>query len=327
VLLATDAAGEGLNLHRHCRTVVNLELPWNPMRLEQRIGRVDRIGQQRRVHAVHLVARATQEEQLLVQLSARVLQAAARVGAPDPLSGRPAWTEEASARLIVLHDNPSSEAAPDADQRSRSRPTTLPLTRLVAEASDASVRLGQTRHLLARAHSGVPAWATSRWRGTLVAHTRRGATRAALMGRALAVYRTTMTDGSGRLVATRLDAAHCSVQAGPAAAAAALEQMAASVIAPEASWPDPVVDAHRAMVNACLRRLRAIDALRHVPDGESQPGLFDQRTAASAERTAQAQASADAQHADRVAAVSALLDINTDGPTLAALLLPRPLRR
>ena len=47
VLLATDAAGEGLNLHHNCRVVVNLELPWNPMRLEQRIGRVDRIGQTR----------------------------------------------------------------------------------------------------------------------------------------------------------------------------------------------------------------------------------------------------------------------------------------
>ena len=41
ILIATDAAGEGLNLHHTCRLVVNLELPWNPMRLEQRIGRVD----------------------------------------------------------------------------------------------------------------------------------------------------------------------------------------------------------------------------------------------------------------------------------------------
>ena len=56
VLLATDAAGEGLNLQRGCRLVVNLELPWNPMRLEQRIGRVDRIGQTSTVHAIHLVA-------------------------------------------------------------------------------------------------------------------------------------------------------------------------------------------------------------------------------------------------------------------------------
>ena len=57
LLLATDAAAEGLNLHRQCRLVVNLELPWNPMRLEQRIGRVDRIGQRRTVHAFHLIAR------------------------------------------------------------------------------------------------------------------------------------------------------------------------------------------------------------------------------------------------------------------------------
>ena len=58
LLLATDAAAEGLNLHHRCRLVVNLELPWNPMRLEQRIGRVDRIGQQRTVHAFHLIAAA-----------------------------------------------------------------------------------------------------------------------------------------------------------------------------------------------------------------------------------------------------------------------------
>ncbi len=61
VLLATDAAGEGLNLQQRCRLVVNLELPWNPMRLEQRIGRVDRIGQARTVHAVNLVAGGTAE--------------------------------------------------------------------------------------------------------------------------------------------------------------------------------------------------------------------------------------------------------------------------
>src|SRR5205823_3743851 len=42
ILLATDAVSEVLNLHHTCRTVVNLELPWNPMRVEQRIGRVDR---------------------------------------------------------------------------------------------------------------------------------------------------------------------------------------------------------------------------------------------------------------------------------------------
>jgi superfamily II DNA or RNA helicase len=85
LLLATDAAAEGLNLHRRCRLVVNLELPWNPMRLEQRIGRVDRIGQRRTVHAFHLIARGTGEARILSRLRARVNAAKAALDAPDPL--------------------------------------------------------------------------------------------------------------------------------------------------------------------------------------------------------------------------------------------------
>jgi superfamily II DNA or RNA helicase len=77
VLVATDAAGEGLNLQHRCRLVVNMELPWNPLRLEQRIGRVDRIGQTRRVHAVHLFHRDTVEDAVLAQLERRRLRAAA----------------------------------------------------------------------------------------------------------------------------------------------------------------------------------------------------------------------------------------------------------
>ena len=71
VLVATDTAGEGLNLHHRCRLVVDLELPWNPLRLEQRVGRVDRIGQRRRVHAVHLLQRDTVEEAVWRHLEGR----------------------------------------------------------------------------------------------------------------------------------------------------------------------------------------------------------------------------------------------------------------
>lgn len=74
VLLATDVAGEGLNLQERCRLVVTLEWPWTPQRLEQRIGRVDRIGQRRRVHAVHLTSRGTFEDHVV----ARLLQRASR---------------------------------------------------------------------------------------------------------------------------------------------------------------------------------------------------------------------------------------------------------
>jgi superfamily II DNA/RNA helicase len=44
ILISTDAGGEGLNL-QFCHVIVNYDLPWNPMKIEQRIGRVDRIGQ------------------------------------------------------------------------------------------------------------------------------------------------------------------------------------------------------------------------------------------------------------------------------------------
>lgn len=76
VLVATDAAGEGLNLHRCCRLVVDLELPWNPLRLEQRIGRVDRLGQRRIVHAIRLFHPHTIEQRVLEHLRLRDRRAA-----------------------------------------------------------------------------------------------------------------------------------------------------------------------------------------------------------------------------------------------------------
>jgi len=99
VLLATDAASEGLNLHHGCRSVVNLELPWNPSRLEQRIGRVDRIGQPRTVHAFHLVAATTGEDRVLDRLRARIAVAESDMRAADPLSDR--THERAIARALL----------------------------------------------------------------------------------------------------------------------------------------------------------------------------------------------------------------------------------
>ena len=98
VLLATDAAGEGLNLHQGCRLVVNVELPWNPMRLEQRIGRVDRIGQRRTVHAFHLIATGTGEPRILRRLAQRIAAAQAEIGAPDPVG---IDEELAIARMVI----------------------------------------------------------------------------------------------------------------------------------------------------------------------------------------------------------------------------------
>lgn len=63
VLISTDAGGEGLNL-QFCHVIINYDIPWNPMRLEQRIGRVDRIGQKKVVRALNLVFEDTVEHRV-----------------------------------------------------------------------------------------------------------------------------------------------------------------------------------------------------------------------------------------------------------------------
>jgi superfamily II DNA or RNA helicase len=76
LLISTDAGGEGLNL-QFCHIVINYDLPWNPMRLEQRIGRVDRIGQTRPVQAINLVLAESVEgrvQEVLAQKLATILQ-------------------------------------------------------------------------------------------------------------------------------------------------------------------------------------------------------------------------------------------------------------
>jgi hypothetical protein len=63
ILISTDAGGEGLNL-QFCHVVVNYDLPWNPMRIEQRIGRVDRIGQSKIVRATNFIYENSVEDRV-----------------------------------------------------------------------------------------------------------------------------------------------------------------------------------------------------------------------------------------------------------------------
>ncbi|WP_112235015.1 helicase-related protein [Kocuria sp. BT304] len=73
VLLATDAAGEGLNLQR-AHLMVNYDLPWNPNRIEQRFGRIHRIGQREVCHLWNMVARDTREGNVFTRLLAKIDQ-------------------------------------------------------------------------------------------------------------------------------------------------------------------------------------------------------------------------------------------------------------
>jgi SNF2 family DNA or RNA helicase len=71
VLLCTESGGEGRNI-QFCNTLINFDVPWNPMAIEQRIGRIDRIGQHREVFVFNLVTRGTLEDQLLALLEEKI---------------------------------------------------------------------------------------------------------------------------------------------------------------------------------------------------------------------------------------------------------------
>jgi len=71
VLVSTECGGQGLNL-QFCHHIINYDLPWNPMRVEQRIGRVHRLGQTADVHIYNLYAQNTIEEHILWLLHAKI---------------------------------------------------------------------------------------------------------------------------------------------------------------------------------------------------------------------------------------------------------------
>jgi SNF2 family DNA or RNA helicase len=71
LLLCSESGGEGRNL-QFCNTLVNFDIPWNPMAIEQRIGRIDRIGQTREVFVFNLVTSGTIEDAMLRILDEKI---------------------------------------------------------------------------------------------------------------------------------------------------------------------------------------------------------------------------------------------------------------
>ncbi len=88
ILVATDAAGEGINLQR-AHLMVNYDLPWNPNRIEQRFGRIHRIGQEEVCHLWNLVAAETREGDVFLKLLKKIeVERAALGGAVFDVLGR-----------------------------------------------------------------------------------------------------------------------------------------------------------------------------------------------------------------------------------------------
>jgi ERCC4-related helicase len=100
ILISTDAAAEGLNLHQHCHHILHLELPFNPNRLEQRNGRIDRYGQKLDPIVRYLYLQSTFEEQILFRLIAKVERQRSKLTFVPNTLGLTATTDASAERLL-----------------------------------------------------------------------------------------------------------------------------------------------------------------------------------------------------------------------------------
>jgi SNF2 family DNA or RNA helicase len=101
VLLSTEAAGEGRNL-QFCRVLVNFDLPWNPLRIEQRVGRIHRIGQTQPVDIFNLAAQATIEEYVLDILDRKLNMFELVIGEIDMILGQLADERDFEEMVVEL---------------------------------------------------------------------------------------------------------------------------------------------------------------------------------------------------------------------------------
>jgi superfamily II DNA/RNA helicase len=123
VFLSTDAGGVGLNL-QSASLLVNLDLPWNPAVLEQRIGRIHRMGQKKNVQIINLIAKGTIEEEMLAKLKFKSSMAA---GILDGGDSTVFLGESKFNQLMNQVKDLTGNAAPpppisDAEQREESEP-------------------------------------------------------------------------------------------------------------------------------------------------------------------------------------------------------------
>ena len=327
LLLATDAGGEGLNLQRTCRLVVNLELPWNPMRLEQRIGRVDRIGQHRTVHVIHLIARDSNEGRVLGRLQSRLERVRADIGSADPLGIAGAGSslgillesgdESLLARIVIsgkTRDVPRTGPVDAVDVVDASPPLNpLCAPPLAHEAQVEARRLTGNRSLdrsgdgeaLARLEAMGPAVAAARhWR-----------TRASLCGRVLMLWRIAAEDGTGRAVGSTIVAVAihhrlCHRD----------EDVLTRVNRAAEKWRAHVTAAHGAFIDARLAREQRTSAGASLQ--VFQPGLFDRRAERAHLAVAASHEAADRDRADRLAAIERAQPLSFLPPQLLLVLEP-----
>ncbi len=314
LLLATDAASEGLNLQGRCRLVVNFELPWNPARLEQRIGRVDRIGQTRTVHALTLVARDTAEDLVIARLVQRLQRIASTLGQRDRLAS---FLDEARTARIVIGHTTAEEPAPIS-------PSTL-VTRTPPDngaSGEEACRLSALQHIAKR-----PA---ARDEGLLVSTIRHGPH---LAEGFVFIMRTTAATADGSVIDTEPLLFHAPHPIGGARlTAASARQLAAGAIemfgpalrtiaAARSARALPLRSArHRDIASRLIEREKALirfgDAGRLI-----QPGLFDNRALRQAADAATAAADIITEHRRRLEQLERSLTLETASEVVGVLIV------
>ena len=305
LLLATDAAAEGLNLHGRCRLVVNYELPWNPARLEQRVGRVDRIGQHRTVHALTLVARDTAEDLVIANVVRRLTRVVDSLGDQDRLAH---FLNEARTARLVIGGTPLNETR--------------------AEGSSVALQVVKQPAVgAAAAAAAIQLQARTRRDGReiLVSSIRASA---AFPPGSLVIVRCVARTPEGHAAAERALALRVAAPHAKPRDAAAVRTTAASVLAalpdvrtlaPEINpWFEAARRAHATAMDCLAAREREIGERpsRHV---EVQPGLFDRRALEAAGAMRDAEASARASHERRIVALVRNRELHLDCAPLAVL--------
>jgi SNF2 family DNA or RNA helicase len=108
-LIATDAGAEGLNLQERCRTVINLDLNWNPMKIEQRIGRVHRLGQTREVRVINMALKDTIDDYVVRLLYEKINLFTLTIGALETIMAETQDgeidLEERLLEILLEHDD------------------------------------------------------------------------------------------------------------------------------------------------------------------------------------------------------------------------------
>ncbi len=318
LLFATDAASEGLNLQQRCRVVICYELPWNPARLEQRIGRVDRIGQSRRVHANTLVARDTAEDLVIARLVRRLTRVAATLGERDRLAGF--LTDARTAGIVI--GGASSE------------PVETAWLRNVTPGSSDQIRPGpSTTHKAIdeaqRLACRVTKPFTSREDAVLVSAIR--ATRNLSPGFVF-VFRWSGVTGDGTVIDCRPALVHVPADVTRPRRAAEARDTASEAIrkygrtalervsSAGAVRVEHVREVHDATTERAVAReleLRDRDGART----EVQPGLFDTRAVAAATQQSTARQQVRADHDQRIAALRAAKHVEPRWDLAAVLIV------